>query len=274
MSPTLIIAGKEIADGLRNRWIVAATLILGLLALALALLGSAPTGTLGVAPLAVTVASLASLSIFLIPLMALLLSYDSIVGEAERGTLLLLLTYPVTRSQILFGKMLGHAGILAIATAAGYGAAGLAVGLIQGGDAQSWTAFAFLIATSILLGGVFVALATLTSLLARERGMAAGIAVALWLSLVVVFDLALLGLLVTADRVVPAGLFGWLLLLDPADVFRLANLTGFANVSKLSGMTAIAESTGLSRTVLLSALLAWIGLPLAASMLIFRRREA
>lgn len=274
MSAILIIAGKEITDGLRNRWILASTLILGLLALALALLGSAPTGALGVAPLAVTVASLASLSIFLIPLMALLLSYDSIVGEAERGTLLLLLTYPVTRGQILFGKLLGHCGILAIATSAGYGAAGLAVGLIQGSDAQSWGAFALLIGTSILLGGAFVALATLTSLLAKERGMAAGIAVGLWLLMVVVFDLALLGLLVSADRFVPSNLFGWILLLDPADVFRLVNLTGFDNVRKLSGMAAIAEGTGLSRGLLLTALLAWTALPMTAAAFIFRRREA
>lgn len=274
MSPILIIAGKEIADGLRNRWILASTLLLGLLALALALLGSAPTGTLGVAPLAVTVASLASLSIFLIPLMALLLSYDSVVGEAERGTLLLLLTYPVTRAQILFGKLLGHCGILAIATLAGYGCAGLTVGLVQGGDAQSWTAFALLIGTSILLGGAFVALATLISLLARERGMAAGIAVGLWLLLVVVFDLVLLGLLIAADRVIPPELFGWLLLFDPADLFRLINLTGFENVRKLSGMAAVAEGTGLSQGILLTALLAWIAIPMAMAALIFRRREA
>jgi Cu-processing system permease protein len=274
MNPIVIIAGKEIADGLRNRWILAATLILGLLALTIALLGSAPTGTLGVAPLAVTVASLASLSIFLIPLIALLLSYDSIVGEAERGTLLLLLTYPVTRSQILFGKLLGHCGILAIATLAGYGGAGLAVGLTQGSDPESWSAFAVLIATSILLGGAFVAMATLTSLLARERGMAAGVAVALWLFLVVLFDLALLGLLVTADRVVPPKLFGWLLLLDPADIFRLINLSGFANIRKLSGMAAIGEGTGLSQIMLMAALLAWIAVPAAASVFILRRREA
>ena len=42
-----------------------------------------------------TVVSLASLTVFLVPLIALLLAYDAIVGEAERGTLLLLLAYPV-----------------------------------------------------------------------------------------------------------------------------------------------------------------------------------
>ena len=39
-----IIAGKEIRDGMRNRWILATTLLLAALALTLTFLGSAPTG--------------------------------------------------------------------------------------------------------------------------------------------------------------------------------------------------------------------------------------
>ncbi len=91
------IAVKEIREGLRSRWIVAITLLLGILALALSFLGAAPTGSTGASPLEVMVVSLSSLTIFLIPLIALLLSHDAVVGEAERGTLLLLLSYPVTR---------------------------------------------------------------------------------------------------------------------------------------------------------------------------------
>ena len=44
MRQILIIAGKEIRDGLRNRWVAAATLLLAGLALSLAFLGSAPVG--------------------------------------------------------------------------------------------------------------------------------------------------------------------------------------------------------------------------------------
>jgi Cu-processing system permease protein len=73
----LTVAGKEIRDGLRNHWVLAATGLLAALALGLALLGSAPTGTVGAAPLAVTVVSLASLSVFLLPLIALLISFDT-----------------------------------------------------------------------------------------------------------------------------------------------------------------------------------------------------
>jgi Cu-processing system permease protein len=270
MNAILTLAGKEIRDGLRNRWIVGATLLLAALAFALATLGSAPTGALGVKPLAVTVVSLASLTIFLVPLVALLLSYDSIVGEVERGTMLLLLT----RSQLVLGKVLGHMAIIAIATVLGYGGAGLAVGLAEGGaDAKSWGAFGLLLGSSVLLGAVFVSLATLASLLVRERGTAAGLAVGLWLIFVVVFDLAALGLLVTAqDRMDPT-LFSWLLLANPADVFRLLNLTGFDNVRAFSGMAGLAGEIALPPALLLAVMAAWVAAPLGAALFIFRRRE-
>lgn len=275
MNAILTLAGKELRDGLRNRWIIGATILLAALAFALALLGSAPAGgNLGVRPLAVTIVSLASLSIFLIPLVALLLSYDSVVGEVERGTMLLLLTYPLTRTQLLLGKVLGHTAIIAIATVLGYGGAGLAVGLGQGGaDPQSWAAFGLLLGSSVLLGAVFVSLATLASLLVRERGTAAGLAVGVWLLFVVVFDLAALGLLVAAQDKLAPSLFSALLLFNPADVFRLLNLTGFENVRSFSGMTGAVAEVSLPPAVLLAALAAWVAAPLGAALILFRRRE-
>ncbi len=111
-----IIAGKEFKDGLRNRWVLATTLLLAGLAISISFLGTAPVGERGVSALAVNVVSLSSLTIYLIPLIALLLSYDAIVGEVERGTMLLLLTYPVSRRNILIGKFCGHLAILAFAT--------------------------------------------------------------------------------------------------------------------------------------------------------------
>ncbi|MCC2652386.1 MAG: hypothetical protein K0Q60_2549, partial [Microvirga sp.] len=104
MRNILIVARKEIQEGLRNRWVLATTLLLAGLALSLTFLGSAPTGTVGVRALDVVIVSLSSLTIFLLPLIALLISHDAIVGEMERGTMLLLLSYPVARWQVLLGK--------------------------------------------------------------------------------------------------------------------------------------------------------------------------
>ena len=44
-SPVLTIARRELAEGLRNRWVVSTTLLMAALASAIAALGSAPTGS-------------------------------------------------------------------------------------------------------------------------------------------------------------------------------------------------------------------------------------
>ena len=167
----LIIAGKEIQEGLRNRWVLATTLLLAALALTLTFLGSAPTGNVGVRALDVLIVSLSSLTIFLLPLIALLISHDAIVGEMERGTMLLLLSYPVGRWQVVFGKFVGHLTILAFATILGYGAAALALSAMGAEiSAESWIAFAAMVGSSVMLGAVFIAIGYLVSARVRDRG--------------------------------------------------------------------------------------------------------
>jgi Cu-processing system permease protein len=270
----LIIARKEVREGLRNRWVISTTLLLASLALTLTFLGSAPTGSVGVDPLDIVIVSLSSLTIFLVPLIALLLSHDAIVGEMERGTMLLLLSYPVGRSQVIFGKFLGHLAILTFATLFGYGAAALA--LVATGaeiDAASWTSFMSMLGSSILLGAVFVAIGYLVSARVRERSTAGGIAIGIWLVFVLIYDMALLGALVAAGgHALPAGLLDALLLLNPTDAYRMLNL-GSGGASALSGMGGVAEHAGLGIGVLVAALCAWIVFPLGFAAASFSRRE-
>jgi Cu-processing system permease protein len=274
MRSILVLGGKEFRDGLRNRWVAGATLLLAALAFTLTFLGSAPTGLLDVKPLAVTVVSISSLTIFLVPLIALLLGYDAIVGESERGCLLLILTYPVSRLEIVLGKFLGHAAILAFATLVGYGAAGAAAAWTGTGDGESWRAFAGLLLSSVLLGLAFLALAYLVSVVVAERSTAAGIAVGLWILFVVVYDLALMGTLVASKGGIGADLFPGLLLLNPADAYRLFNLTAFENVRKISGMSGLSAAAHFAPSTLVAVLVAWIILPLLTTIAVFNRREA
>lgn len=278
MNPVLAIAHKEFREGMRNRWVVAATLVLAALALGLAFMGSAPTGTIDASRLAITVVSLASLTIFLVPLIALLLSFDSLVSEVERGTMLLLLSYPVRRGQVVWGKFLGHLALLAIAIAIGYGAAALGIaatgGEEEGAAFEDWAAFAALIGSSVLLGASFLAIGLLASAWVRERATAAGVAVGVWLVFVLLFDLALLGYLAaTEGRGISAEAFRWLLLFNPADSFRLLNLTGFAEVRTLSGMAGLSAESTIPLSVLLAALAAWVLVPLLAAQALFARRS-
>ncbi|MHA1598999.1 MAG: ABC transporter permease subunit [Alphaproteobacteria bacterium] len=272
MSAVLIIAGQEIRDGLRNRWVVALTLLLAGFSLTLTYLGSAPTGAIGASPLLVTVVSLSSLSIFLLPLIGLMLSFDSIVGEAERGTLLLLLAYPVQRWQVLTGKFAGHLAILAFATVVGYGAAGI-VAAGDGVTAEAWGAFAAMVASSIVLGAVFLALGYLISCSVRERATAAGIAIGVWILFVLVYDMALLGMLVGMGDHIPRGLFQVLLLANPTDAYRLFNFAGFDNVAAFSGSIGMLGNAKISLSVLALVQLAWVMVPLLITGYLFKRKD-
>ena len=117
-----VIAAKEFRDRIRNRWVLAVALIFALFALAIAYFGAAQQGAVGFRGIDVTIASLVSLVIYLVPLIALILGYDAIVGERERGSLELLLSMPITRFEILLGKYLGLAAALASSTVIGFGA--------------------------------------------------------------------------------------------------------------------------------------------------------
>jgi Cu-processing system permease protein len=274
MRQVAIIAGKELRDGMRNRWVVATTALLAALALTLAFLGAAPTGTVKVTALAVTVVSLSSLTIFLVPLIALLLSYDAIVGEVDRGTMALLLAYPVARWQVMLGKFVGHLGILGFATAVGYGVAGLALQWVGNEDRSAWIAFGTMIASSMLLGAVFIAIGYFVSTLVRDRGTAGGIAIGVWLFFVLLYDMALLGVLVADQgKTVTAGVLNLLLLLNPADAYRLLNLTASPDVSGFAGVTGLGTRTGLGPAVLVGALAIWVIVPLAAATALFARRQ-
>jgi len=269
-----VLAMKEIRDGLRNRWIAAAIILLGSLAIALSLLGSAPTGSVKASDLDITVISLSSLSVYLIPLIALMLSFDALVGEFERGTMMLLLTYPVTRWQVITGKFLGHVSILCIAIFVGYGGAILIMTLFAGGSLEGWQAYVTMMLSSLLLGAVFIALGYLVSVLVKERATAAGTAIGLWLVFVVIYDLILFGaLLLDEGQLIGQQLFSILMLLSPTDSYRIFNLSMFDGVSDAAGIAGIASQAGMSGTLLIGVMSLWVVIPLMLTLFVFQKRE-
>ena len=276
MSPILTVASLEIRMGLRNRWILATTALMTILSLSIITLGSAPTGVTGASPLIVSIVSLASLTIFLVPLMALLLSYGSIVGEVEQGTMLLLLTYPISRGGVIIGKFLGQTSIISFATLFGFGLAGILVALMQNTvpDASSWYALLTLIASASLMGAAFVGLGLACSSFTHQQGAAAGIAVSIWLFFVIIFDLLLLGGLVSGlDVVISEDLFPFLLLANPADAFRMLNMEAVAGSGLISGMTEVTANSAIAPAILWSSLLLWVLVPVALAVHFFKKKD-
>jgi Cu-processing system permease protein len=268
----LAITGTELRIALRNRWVLIATVLMTLFALALTFAGAAPTGALGVDLLTVSVASMTTLSVYLAPLLALLMSFDAVAGEIERGGLALLLTYPVSRTEIMLGKFLAHLCTLVFAITVGFGVAGLAASAAGGAGAESVMALTRLIWTSILLGATFLALGYVISAMARNPGAAAGLAAGLWLVFVVLYDLGLLGAVVYDDGGnFTQHIFPWLLAANPADAFRLYNVGASEGIALATGLTGAAEA--LPRWAALVSLGVWPVAALALARAAFARVE-
>jgi Cu-processing system permease protein len=264
----LALAGKEFRDRIRHRWVLAVALVFTVFSLVIAYFGGAQQGQLGIGSVEFTIASLVSLVIYLIPLIALLLGFDAVVGERERGSLDLLLALPVTRLELLLGKYLGLAAALTVSTLAGF--ALVAVVLHHHYGWAGLLPYAGFMFSSVLLGLAFLSLAVMLSVLARERTQASGMAIALWFFFVLVFDLLLLGAMVATSGTHGGDGFAYLLLLNPADVFRIFNVFSLDEIRSLYGLTSIVP-TGLARPgLMVGVLLAWIVLPLAVARWRFR----
>ncbi|MDO5528286.1 MAG: ABC transporter permease subunit [Paracoccus sp. (in: a-proteobacteria)] len=270
ISRILATATAELRIALRNRWVAIAVLMMAVFALVLSAAGSAPTGALGADRLSVVVASLTSLAVYLVPLLALLMSFDAIAGEVERGTLPLLLTYPVARAEILAGRLLAHLSILGLAVGVGYGLAAIAAIAADPASSAGLPALWRLFWTSLLLGASFLGAGYVLSALSRRPSGAAGLAIGLWLVAVVLYDLGLLAGLVAAggDSAFAAALPG-LLLANPADAFRLFNLAASEATSAAAGLGGAANTIPAWAALLSLAL--WPAAMLLAASLAFRR---
>jgi Cu-processing system permease protein len=264
-----VVAAKEFRDRIRNRWVLAVTLVFTAFALVIAYFGAAQQGAVGFRSIEVTIASLVSLVIYLVPLIALILGFDAIVGERERGSLDLLLSLPLTRFELLLGKLLGLAAALACSTVVGFGLVGVL--LASKLPPAAWYHYAGFILSSVLLGMAFLSLAVAVSVFASDRTRASGTAIALWFFFVLVYDLLLLGGLVATGGHAGGDAFPFLLLANPADVFRILNIFGLDEVRTMYGLTTVFPPRLANPALLGAVMLAWIALPLGLATWRFRR---
>ncbi len=252
----------ELLERVRDRWVMVITGLFVLLASGIGMYGRAAEESAA----AVAAPSLVTLAAFLVPLVALVLGHDAIVGERERHTLGLLMSLPVGRGEVLLAKFLGRAMALAIAIVLGMGSAALLV------EAGQRAVLLSLIGPTMLLGGAFLSIGMLVSTVAKRHATAASLAVSVWFLLVFFYDLGLLGLLVATDGAVSQDVIAGLVQINPAGLYRTGLLV------QLSGATALEEmglAVALPSTAVKAALWsAWLAGPLVIGGLLLGRRRA
>ncbi|MFB6304779.1 MAG: ABC transporter permease [Haloferacaceae archaeon] len=116
------VARKDFQDAVRSRWLV------GLAALFVVLVSVAVYlsylfrggGTVASTDILRSGFVQDGVATGFIPLVSLVVAYNAVVGERESGSLKLLLALPHSRSDVVFGKVIGRAAAVAVAILAGF----------------------------------------------------------------------------------------------------------------------------------------------------------
>lgn len=259
------VARTEYRLSIRSRWALA---LVGLFAVFGAMLATFSGSAVGPEGMDRVVASLASLSTYLVPLAALAFGYDAIVGRDEEGWLAVVFSLPVSRARVVVGTYLGRAIVLAGATIVGFAFVGGL--LLREYGTSHWGSFVAFLGGAVAVGAVFLAIAVLISTLAHEKTHALGLSLLAWVWFVLIHDLLALG--IVAAFALPDVVVTGFVLANPATAFRVLVLSQLGTTSG-GGFAAAFATTSLSPGLLVIALVAWgVGSLAAAAVLVDRRR--
>ncbi len=261
----LHIAGMEYRLAVRGRWALGLTTVFALFGVGLATFSGADVAPAGYER---TVASLAALAVYLVPLAALAFGFDTIVGREESGWLHALFALPLARSRVVLGLFLGRVVVFAGATIIGFGIAGGL--LLREFGFAGWPTFVWFVLAAVGAGVAFLSIAVLVSTVTSEKTHALGVVLAAWAWFVLIYDLLALGI-IAAFRL-PESAITALVLGNPAGIFRVLVLD-MLETGGSGGYAAAFATTGIAPSVLVLGLTAWIVIPLAIAVRLVRRRS-
>jgi Cu-processing system permease protein len=265
------IARHEFRAGIRGRMVPAFAILFATLTIGVTLAGLGASGQILVQGFTRTAVSLLTLSVYLLPLVGLMLGASAFGGE-DGGTELLL-AQPISRSTALYARVAGLSLCVAGIALAGFGTAGLVVlsatGTVGFGGYAVLSFATTVLAIASLHVGVFI------GVLVRRRTTAVGWALATWFAAAVLYDLASIMVLQVTGSGHPGPLLVGMLALNPLDGVRvLGTLELGADV--LLGPTGAAVQRlmgGAGWLIMWGSLVLWTLLPLGAARFVYTRRD-
>jgi len=263
-------AHKELSDKLKSRWVLVIASGFALFTVVIAYFGAAPAGIAGFKGINPTIASLTSLVTYFIPILALTLGGGIIADEREKGTLDIFLSSPISFRELILGKFAGLSLAFILSSLSGFGIAGIIL-FIKIGMSAIGNYLLFII-HSVLLGIIFLSLSFMVSIFFYERTRVIAFTIFIWLFFTVLYDLALIGLIIITQGAIGTGIFSILLMLNPVDVYRLLNFLSIGELSVIIGLTTVELPAYIKTPVLWAISILWISLPLALSHYLFKRK--
>ena len=272
------VAKKEFADNVRNRWIVALTIIFVILMLLASYVAGAQTGGGAVlGGMEETVIGLMSIAVILIPLIAVMLGYASIAGECENGSMGVLLSYPIRRGEVLVGKLIGLGSVIVVSTVVGFGSAGILIAATVG--AESGVAYLSFIGLTILSGFLYLSMAVLFSTIAKSRARALGMGVVLFFWSMI-YGMIIFGVymatggdiqgLITGTEPFPDWLYATIVI-SPTDLYQLAVMLAFG-IGQVFGYSFDVPFF-MTTTFAVMVQILWIELAVVLAYFSFKKRD-
>ncbi|MCI0433551.1 MAG: nitrous-oxide metabolic protein NosY [Gemmatimonadetes bacterium] len=214
--------------------------------------------------------ALANVTLFVVPLVTVVLGTMFVYGSREFNELLL--SQPVHRRHLYCGLYLGFT----LPLSAGFVIGVAAPAVIRGLEPELMRSLVLLVVSGLLLTGIFSALAFAIALRFEDRVRGMGLALLAWLFLAVLYDALVLAF--------ANAFWAWplerpllvLMLANPVDLARVVLLLNF-DVSALMGYTGVVFREFFSGAagvgVAFAALILWLAAPMLAGLHTFVRKD-
>ncbi|MBS2771846.1 ABC transporter permease subunit [Anoxybacillus rupiensis] len=268
-----IIAKRELKMITRSKWLLSFSLLFTAVAVITVYTGMTSSVS-GFSGFSRVTASLLNLSLFLVPLLTLLMGTMFVAGEQEDGHLLLLFTSPISPVSILIGKYIGLSLALSAALSFSYGLVGLFL-LILFQQLPGSLFFFFLF--SLLLMLMFLSIALLIGFFSPNRFHALGTSLLVWAFYVLFYEFIVMGLISSiaqANWVLP--ILSASVFLNPVELVRVWSIISLKSGTVLGpsiyDFTVWAEHV-YGQVAFIAASILWTILPLFITNQWIKRRN-
>jgi len=306
----LMVARREWRLVRRSRAARGAGLLLAAVAWLPPVLLPLRAGTLGLASFPESLPLAIAVSGVMLPLLALLAGAELLSGELEDGTLVPIVTLPISRTACFLGKCLGRGLAMGSAYMGAFASVGVAIAATSG--TTGWADYASVAVCGLLLALVSGAIGATLGASGRGRVRAFGAALLAWVGMVFALDAVLLALVVAMAPPPPGnvGMHGhdelrapsaarpatrpmtgddphahhaepevapprvlshWLMVLNPVDLFRLSAIALGPGLQVRLGLALPGATASGVMTAAATGWLGWLVLPTIVGIRRFRR---
>jgi len=286
---TAVVARKDFEDAVQSKMLWS---LIGLLVTIVALIYLAVWWNIDDPGTTEVVGAASAIMQLIVPLVALIAGYLSVVGERQSGSIKILLSLPPNRRQVVFGKLFGRSAVIACVVTAAFAA--LVLLSLVFFRALPLVDFLGIAAASVLVGLAFVGIAVGISAMVASRGRAMAGVIGLYLTFLLFWDLLTAAIFRVVRGELPGGpgsqfeaWYVFLQWLNPVEAYAVLTdavlgetFGGFTislfapqDVSATERVVAGEVPAYLQEPVLVPVLLFWFLVPVFLGYLRFRRAD-